>query len=166
MRHHRSVARSERLGTPSLNHDLKVGTMELPELISNASLLPDHVPRWSPTNLDPVGFNSGLVDDELGENTAEWLDIWTFALTFDGYRYFGGDDSAPERLSSFASSIETTFGQTSKLPRIDLAFLRACLFAQQRHWLKWGGVMTRECPERTAEYLEVLLVAIRNEIST
>lgn len=140
--------------------------MELPELIANASLLPVHVPRWSPTRLDPVGFNAGVVDDKLGDSTAEWLEIWTFALTFDGYRYFGGDDSAPERLSQFASSIETSFERNSELPRIDLAFLRACLFTQQRHWLKWGGVMTRECPPNTAEYLEALLNATRNEIST
>lgn len=144
----------------------KRGTMELPGMIPNASLLPVHVPNWSPTELDPIGFNSGVVDDRLGENTAEWLDIWTFALTFDGYRYFGGDDSAAERLSDFTSSIEASFDRNSELPRIDLAFLRACLFSQQRFWLKWGGAMTRECPPRTAEYLEALLNATRNQIST
>lgn len=139
--------------------------MELPELISNTSLLPIQVPKWAPTALDPMGFNAGVVDDQIGKDTLEWLDIWTFALTFDGYKYFGDDDSAAERLSNFASSIEDSFAQTSVLPRIDLAFLRSCLFAQQRFWLKWGGVMTRECPSRTAAYLEALLVAIRNEIS-
>jgi hypothetical protein len=40
-----------------------------------------------------------------GESAADWEALWTFALTFDGYRYFGGDPSVHNRLGAFAHSV-------------------------------------------------------------
>jgi hypothetical protein len=135
-----------------------------PRLIPNASLQQEQVPSYYLGGLDPVGFNCGVVDPQLGGNTKEWKDLWTFALTFDGYGYFGGDDGALERLGRFAESVEESFLATGQLPSLDLAMLRACLFVQQRHWLKWGGVMTRSCPPESVKYLDALLRAIRSQL--
>lgn len=136
----------------------------LPRLIPNSSLLPEQVPGYYLESLDPVGFNSGVIDPDLGANTEEWNELWTFALTFDGYQYFGQDDGALERLGNFAASVERSFQGNGQLPSIDLAMLRACLFVQQRHWLKWAGVMTRSCPPETVKYLDALLRAIRIQL--
>ena len=59
--------------------------------------------------LDAVGFNGGVIDPDMGASTKEWNDLWTFALTFGGYQYFGEDDGALERLGNFAGSVERSF---------------------------------------------------------
>jgi len=71
------------------------------------------------------------VQREGGPDSKDWDRIWTFALTFDGYEYFGGDPAAPERLLAFNASIKDVY-KAGSLPRIDLAQLRACLFIEQR----------------------------------
>jgi len=139
-------------------------TLSPPPLIQNASLLLEQVPDYYAPGLDPVGFNCGVVDPNAGANTKEWLEIWTFALTFNGYQLFGGDNGARERLEYFVASVEESFLENGQLPSLDLALLRACLFFQQRHWLKWAGVMTRSCPPETAKFLDALLRGIKSHL--
>lgn len=129
----------------------------MPRLIPNASLLPTNVPAFSVRDLDPEGFNEGG-----GTSGPQWAELWDFALTFDGYRYFGGDDGAALRLDAFATSVSTAFRQDQILPAIDLALLRACLFYEQRSWCK-HSLETRCAPE-LADYLDALLNAIRRSI--
>ena len=84
-----------------------------------------------------------------------------FALTFDGYRYFGHDQGAGERLASFDDSIRQAFLGTGRLPAIDLALLRACLFYEQRRWCKPSS----EGPNESEKgYLHALLAGIRAAI--
>jgi hypothetical protein len=44
--------------------------------------------------------------------------------------------------------------------------LRACLFFEQRKWCKWNAGEVDRCPPEIATYLQALLGAIRNDISS
>jgi hypothetical protein len=134
--------------------------LTLPRLIPNSALTPAQVPDYTVTMLDPNGFN----ETGAGDSAKEWLEIWTFALTFNGYSYFGDDSNVVSRLGDFVRSIEQSFSDNGQLPISDLAMLRACLFFQQRMWCKWGGVMTPRCPPRTAAFLDALLRGIRGSL--
>lgn len=127
----------------------------LPRQISNISLQVSDVPALDVPSLDPVDFTAMQDDD--------WGALWTFALTFDGYRYFGGDEGAGDRLGDFANSIRHAYERDSALPEIDLAQLRACLFFEQRRWCKHS--MERTCPADAAIYLGALVDAIRRAIT-
>lgn len=137
--------------------------MELPELIPNAALTASQIPDLQIPRLDPQNFNGGGAP---GRNDAEWEALWTFALTFDGERYFGADDEAAVRLDAFSDSVRRAFAASGSLPRIDLALLRACLYIEQRRACKWGFAMTEECPPEFAEYYGALLNDIRAEVSS
>jgi len=128
------------------------------QLIPNLALTHRDIPSCSPSILDPVGYNT--MD---GPDYGVWDSIWRFALTFDGYSYFGGDPAAPERLFAFNSSIKDA-QRAGSLPDLDLAQLRACLFVEQRAACKWSGTDTT-CPRDTARYLDALLTAIRRDIT-
>lgn len=127
-----------------------------PRLIPNSTLTVAQVPTANVRALSTDGW-MGDVDDY-----PEWLDLWRFALTFDGYRYFGGDDGAAERLGRFADSIRDAFQKDGKLPALDLAQLRACLFFEQRRWCK--ASMTGP-DERAKNYLQHLLATITASIT-
>ena len=131
-----------------------------PQLIRNADLRLSDVPDAHVPGLDPVGFTE--VPDG-GKSGDEWADIWNFALTFDGYTYFGGDQEALPRLQDFAESVSAAFRKDGQLPAIDLALLRACLFFEQRRWCKHS--MEPSCSPELASYLDALLRAIRDDIS-
>ena len=131
-----------------------------PRLIRNAALHISDVPDVYAPGLDPVGFTEA---PHGGESGPEWAEIWDFALTFDGYRYFGADEGAALRLQDFAKSVNDAFRNDNQLPKIDLAFLRACLFFEQRQWCKHSWVA--RCPPELATYLDALLRAIRANIS-
>lgn len=109
-------------------------------------------------DLDPEGFTT-----EEGASSPGWQSLWEFALTFDGYRYFGDDEGAPERLGRFADSVRAAHRQDGQLPRLDLAQLRACLFYEQRRWCKHST--ETHCPPDVALYLEAVLRAIRAHIT-
>lgn len=129
-----------------------------PTLIPNRTLTDRDIPSCSPSNLDPEGYNT--ID---GSDSDQWGTVWRFALTFDGYDYFGGDPAAPERLFAFNSSIRDA-QRAGSLPSIDLAQLRACLFVEQRAACKWSGMDTT-CSRETARYLDALLAAIRRDVT-
>lgn len=131
-----------------------------PRLIRNADLRISDVPDAHVPGLDPVGFTEA---PHGGASGVEWATIWDFALTFDGYAYFGGDEGALPRLQDFAHSVSEVFRKDGQLPAIDLALLRACLFFEQRLWCKQS--MERSCPPELASYLDALLRAIREDIS-
>ena len=101
---------------------------------------------------------AGDVRDQLGP-------LWTFALTFDGYRYFGGDDEAIGRLGAFADSVQRAWVTEGQIPALgEIGMLRACLFYEQRNWCKWGKVMT-EMTRTDVRYFLALVDAIRTRLS-
>lgn len=129
-------------------------------LIRNADLRLSDVPDPYVPGLDPAGFTEA---PHSGRSGADWAEIWDFALSFDGYTYFGGDEGAQPRLQDFAESVSDAFRKDGRLPAIDLALLRACLFFEQRLWCKHS--MEQSCPPELASYLDALLRAIRDDIS-
>ena len=128
-----------------------------PRLIENRHLRRRDVPQVDVASLRPEGW-----DGSAGYSAADWARLWEFALTFDGYRYLGGDPGAAARLASFAESVRESYFGHGRLPELDLALLRACLFAEQRRWCKHA----MEPPEeRDKQYLNELVAAIRLGIS-
>jgi hypothetical protein len=124
--------------------------------IANRDLRAADVPPPSVESLDLRGYSDG------GTTPDGWGQLWTFALSFRGYEYFGGDDLAPGRLTSFDESVKEAYRADGKLPKLDLALLRACLFIEQRKWCKAGwGPMDPD----SARYLSALLRAISSAIS-
>jgi hypothetical protein len=88
--------------------------------------------------------------------------LWSFALSFDGYRYFGGDsEHVGDRLGSFANSVERAYARSGELPCLgEIGMYRACLFFEQRNWCKWGKVDT-EMTRADVHYFVALIEAIR-----
>jgi hypothetical protein len=122
--------------------------------IPTKNLRIDDVPKVEPERLD------------YGKDPRPQLaDLWDFALSFEGYRYFGDDDDALGRLAEFAKSVERSFRTSAQLPRVgEIGMLRACLFFEQRNWCKWGKVdieMTRE----DVRYFAALADAIRDRLT-
>lgn len=65
------------------------------ELIATKRLRASHIPAIDAREID------------YGRDAKEQLGpLWEFALTFDGYKYFGGDEDVGPRLGDFAKSIE------------------------------------------------------------
>jgi hypothetical protein len=119
-------------------------------LIPTKSLARSQVPAVDPSAID------------YREDVREQLSaLWAFALSFDGYKYFGGDDDAPSRLGQFAESVERAYLAYDSLPALaEIGMLRACLFYEQRNWCKWGKVMS-PMRESDVRYFAALADAIR-----
>ena len=130
--------------------------MSSPNLIFNSQLTLAQVPDLDVRSLD----TNGWLDDE--SQGGRWKTLWEFALTFNGWKYFGDDDNVVPRLAAFDESIRAAFDQTGHLPTIDLALLRACLFYEQRLLCKYS---MRGPDDQRKSYLQALLDAIRAAIS-
>lgn len=75
---------------------------------------------------------------------ATWTQIGEFALTFDGYEYWG----------SFEKCAEIANGHNPQ----DLIELRTCLFFEQRRWRHYG--LTPE--DEDLDYIRGLVESIRD----
>lgn len=62
--------------------------------------------------------------------------LWEFALSFDGYEY-ATNVGGGEVPGLFGTSVEQDFKNAGRLPPLELGKLRACLYFEQRSWLKW-----------------------------
>lgn len=122
-------------------------------MIPTKRLRASEIPHVDPSSLD------------YGRPTTPQLqELWTFALSFDGYRYFGVADGF-DRLGDFAASVEREFQQTGTLPRLgEIGMYRACLFLEQRMWCKWDK-SDSEPTRRDVEYLRQLAEAIRSRVA-
>jgi len=74
-----------------------------PGYIANRNLTLDQVPDLLVESLDLSDRVTG------GRIPDEWEALWTFALTYDGYAYFGGDNGAAQRLNHLADSVKQAF---------------------------------------------------------
>jgi hypothetical protein len=103
--------------------------------------------------------------DYTGNVRQQVAPLWEFALTFDGYKYFGGDDDVVGRLGQFAQSVERAYAKDGRLPALgEIGMLRACLFYEQRNWCKWGKEMA-EMTREDVRYFVALAEAIRARLS-
>jgi hypothetical protein len=128
----------------------------LPALIPNASLTQSDIPDIDVRTLPGDAWLGG---PGAGER---WELVWAFALTFAGWKHFGGDEHVIPRLGAFDESIRRAYERDGQLPAIDLALLRACLFYEQRLLCKHSMLPPDE--QRKA-YLQALLDGIRGALS-
>jgi hypothetical protein len=74
--------------------------------------------------------NEKLEKADVPDVTAPWLEIEMFALTFNGYEAFPGDECA-----SLANRVIDEFSKGPKiLETLTITELRTCLFFEQRRW--------------------------------
>ena len=90
-------------------------------------------------------MDTTLRSADIPPSDASWTEIGEFALTFDGYEYWG----------SFAKCAEIA---NAKAPRT-LEELRTCLFFEQRRWHHFGDTPDSE----DLEYIRGLVERIRTE---
>lgn len=85
-----------------------------------------------------------------------WAEVWSFALTFDGYGHLGND-----HCGVVANAIRSGFFGKRRLPD-DLATLRSCLFYEQRR-CRFLGDPPDDDDDRL--YVDALLDAIRAAVA-
>jgi len=90
--------------------------------------------------------NEQLRRDDVPAPSAEWSTIWTFALTFNGFKEQG----------SFHACAVIANEQRSAT----LTDLRTCLFFEQRRWHHYGDYPDEEA----AVYIRSLLQRIHDAI--
>ena len=96
-----------------------------------------------------------LSEDDLPPQNAKWEAINEFALTFNGYEYWGSFDKCAD-VANQSYKIYVTKG---RLPD-SVNALRSCLFFEQRRWRHFG-----ECPdEETMAYIHQIIESIRTKI--
>ena len=140
-------------GPPPSYADSRVESLGDVKLIPTKRLRSTDIPRIDPQHID-----------YSKPTTPQLNGLWAFALTFDGYRYFGVTD-APGRLGEFARSVEEEFRQTGALPRLgEIGMFRACLFFEQRNWCKWGKVFSEPTVD-DVRYLSAVLEAVRSRVT-
>ena len=90
--------------------------------------------------------NSDLKEVDIPSEDASWQAIAQFALTFDGYQYWGSF----ERCAEIANTREND----------GLTNLRTCLFFEQRRWRHFDA----EPDAETMSYIRGLISGIRDRI--
>jgi hypothetical protein len=92
--------------------------------------------------------NESLRESDVPSPDASWDEIWTFALTFDGYAAHGSFDACAEIANQRRH--ET------------LSELRTCLFFEQRRWRNYWGQ-----PEGDdSQYIRSLVEGIREHVTS
>lgn len=97
--------------------------------------------------------NDDLTPVQVPGDTAEWRELESFALSFDGYAAFHG------RLDEL-SALAARHLSAGTVPET-LDELRACLFFHQRSWRHVGDVPD----EPTLRHLRALCRAIRGHLA-
>jgi hypothetical protein len=77
--------------------------------------------------------NGELTEGDIPPPGAAWRDIIPFALTFDGYQYWG----SLTRCFGVAERHRSAYERDGSIPS-SLVDLRTCLFAAQRSWWQSG----------------------------
>ena len=100
--------------------------------------------------------NADLTENDLPAPNADWGKIGRFALSFNGYEYWGSFAKCGE----IANKSAKIYRETKVLPG-SLSELRTCLFFEQRAWRHYG-----EIPDEQAMiYIHALIKSIALRIS-
>jgi hypothetical protein len=94
--------------------------------------------------------NSELGRDEVPRPTDDWITIFGFALSYDGYSHHA------DQCAHIANAAADRYSQEGELPD-SLDELRTCLFFEQRRWQHFGATPDGEA----RRYFAALLEAIR-----
>lgn len=106
--------------------------------------------------MDEEISNTELKLSDIPGPDASWYEIARFALTFDGYGYWGSFG----RCAEIGNSGLKSFAHDRSLPP-SLTELRTCLFFEQRRWHHFGD----EPDDHTMVYIRALMEAIRAKVS-
>jgi hypothetical protein len=99
--------------------------------------------------------NADLTENDIPMSNAEWHDIVEFALTFDGYSYWGSF----EKCAEIANQAAEAYARQQVLPD-SLTELRTCLFFEQRRYHHFG-----QSPDGQAmDYIHALVDGIRQKV--
>ena len=101
-----------------------------------------------------------IASEDLGESDvplphAGWQQIGRFALSFNGYEWWGSF----QRCAEFANLAAETYRESGGLPE-SLTDLRTCLFFEQRRWRHFG----LDPDEEAMNYIGALVEEIRNRV--
>lgn len=99
--------------------------------------------------------NTELEEKDIPLPNASWNIIGHFALTFNGYDYWGSFGKCGDIANRWAKA-----WQEKKLLPDSLTELRTCLFFEQRRWRHFGY----DPDETTMVYIHALVEAIRSKI--
>jgi hypothetical protein len=99
--------------------------------------------------------NADLKDSDLPPPEAEWHEVGRFALSFNGYEWWGSFGQCAE----VANRNLDAFREREALPD-SLAQLRTCLFFEQRRWRHFG----LDPDEEAMLYVRALLEKIRRAV--
>jgi ADP-ribosylglycohydrolase len=102
----------------------------------------------------PAIPNESLLPHDVPDATADWLDVWRFALSTDGYSRWG------HWCSAIALEYAQLYRLSGDMPR-SLELLRVCLFFEQRAYHH-----TDQTPSGEGErYIRNLVSAIREAVT-
>jgi hypothetical protein len=96
--------------------------------------------------------NEELVQSDVPLPNAGWYDIGRFALSFNGYDWWGSF----EKCAEVANLAARAYHESGALPE-SLTGLRTCLFFEQRRWHHFGF----DPDEPAMGYIAALLEGIR-----
>ncbi len=99
--------------------------------------------------------NADLTEDHLPAPDAEWHSIGRFALSFNGYEYWG----SVKKCGDVANRAAGAYYAEGVLPN-SLTEVRTCLFFEQRRWRHFGF----DPDEETMDYIHALLERIRQKV--
>jgi hypothetical protein len=101
--------------------------------------------------------NADLKESDLPPPEAEWHAVGRFALSFNGYEWWGSFGQCAE----VANRNLEAFRERGALPDT-LVELRTCLFFEQRRWRHFG----LDPDEGARRYIGALLDRIREKVRT
>jgi hypothetical protein len=96
--------------------------------------------------------NSQLIENDIPHQHASWKKIEPFALTFDGYNYWGSFKKCRE----IAGGGVRSYREKKELIQ-SLTDLRTCLFFESRRWKHYEKTPSK----KGMEYIHILVEAIR-----
>lgn len=91
--------------------------------------------------------NIRLTLEDVPPPNAGWQEIQEFALTFDGYQFWGSFEKCAEIANAHRNH--------------SLVELRTCLFFEQRRWRHFG----EEPDEKAMDYIMNLINEIRKKVA-
>jgi hypothetical protein len=99
--------------------------------------------------------NDDLTASDVPAPDAGWQEIGRFALSFNGYEWWGSF----QKCAEVANLAVKTYRESGVLPE-SLTDLRTCLFFEQRRWRHFGF----DPDEEAMRYISALLEAIRESV--
>ena len=99
--------------------------------------------------------NADLTENDLPVPYASWSIISRFALSFNGYEYWGSFDKCSEVVNKSAKIYRETEALAGSLTE-----LRTCLFFEQRRWRHYG----EQPSEQAMSYIHALIEGMREKV--